>query len=154
MIDLINRIPIFCQEFVKSLSDGILTLVGNYYLGDKYEYSFLESLPVCNNHEFIDIHFIKYLRENFDIYILDLQNVKEKVLIDGKEKDISRILLVSDVYICLFEQEKWTKNNLLLTFWSNLRSLVTIKKTINGDICKFYWKQKNKKVKFFNQDNN
>ena len=76
-----------------------------------------------------------------------MQKVKEKVNVDGKEKDIPRVLMVSDIYICLFEQDKWTKNNLTLTFWSNLRSLVTIKKTINGDICKFYWKQKNKKVK-------
>lgn len=34
----------------------------------------------------------------------------------------------------------------MLIFWSNLRSLVTIKKTINGDTCKFIWKQKNIKV--------
>lgn len=78
-----------------------------------------------------------------------MQRVKEKVTIEGKEKEFQRILLVSDIYICLFEQEKWNKNNLMLIFWSNLRSLVTIKKTINGDICKFYWKQKNKKVKIF-----
>jgi len=78
-----------------------------------------------------------------------LQGVKEKVVIDGKEKEFQRILMVSDIYICLFEQDKWNKNNLVLIFWSNLRSLVTIKKTINGDDCKFYWKQKNKKVKIY-----
>jgi hypothetical protein len=54
--------------------------------------------------------------------------------------------MISDINICLFEQDKWNKNNLMLVFWSNLRSLVTIRKTINGDVCKFYWKQKNKKV--------
>jgi glutamine synthetase len=53
--------------------------------------------------------------------------------------------MVSDVYFCLFDQEKWTKNNLHLTFWSNIRSLVTIKKMIKGDTCRFFWKQKNKK---------
>jgi len=52
--------------------------------------------------------------------------------------------MVSDIFFCLFDQEKWTKNNLYLTFWSNIRSLVTIKKLIKGDTCRFFWKQKNK----------
>jgi hypothetical protein len=52
--------------------------------------------------------------------------------------------MVSDIFFCLFDQEKWTKNNLHLTFWSNIRSLVTIKKLIKGDTCRFFWKQKNK----------
>lgn len=73
--------------------------------------------------------------------------VKEKIIIDSKEKDINKILAVSDVFFCLYDQEKWTKNNLSLTFWSNIRSLVTIKKTVRGEVCIFYWKQKNKKVK-------
>jgi viroplasmin and RNaseH domain-containing protein len=53
--------------------------------------------------------------------------------------------MVSDVFFCLFDQEKWNKNNLNLTFWTNIRSLVTIKKMIKGDTCRFFWKQRNKK---------
>jgi hypothetical protein len=49
VIDIINRIPSFCQIFLKSLSEGILTLVGIYYLGEKYNLKLLESLPVCEN---------------------------------------------------------------------------------------------------------
>ena len=67
-------------------------------------------------------------------------------MIDGKQKEFQRILLLSDIYICIFEIQKWKKNSLLLIFWSNLRSLVTIKKTINADNCRFFWKQKNKNV--------
>jgi hypothetical protein len=52
--------------------------------------------------------------------------------------------MISDIFFCLFDQEKWTKNNLHLTFWSNIRSLVTIKKLIKGDTCRFFWKQKTK----------
>jgi hypothetical protein len=54
--------------------------------------------------------------------------------------------MVSDLYFCLFDQGGWNKNNLHLIFWSNIRSLVTIKKVIKGDTCRFFWKQKNKKV--------
>lgn len=71
--------------------------------------------------------------------------MKEKVILDNKEKEINKILLVSDIFFCLFDQEKWTKNNLQLTFWSNIRSLVTVKKMIKGDTCRFFWKQKSKK---------
>lgn len=56
--------------------------------------------------------------------------------------------MVSDIFFCLFDQEKWTKNNLHLTFWSNIRSLVTIKKLIKGDVCRFFWKQKCKKKNY------
>ncbi len=79
---------------------------------------------------------------------IDVKKVKEKVIIDGKEKEMPKILLVSDIYLCLFDQEKWTKNNLQMTFWSNIRSLVTIKKLIKGNTIRFFWKQKNKKRNF------
>lgn len=55
-------------------------------------------------------------------------------------------MLVSDIFVCLFDQEKWNKNNLHLTFWSSMRSLVTIKKIMKGDTCRLFWKTKNKKV--------
>jgi len=70
--------------------------------------------------------------------------VKEKIEIDGKIKELNRILVLSDMFFCIFEPEK--KNHLLLTFWATIKSLVTIKKTINGEMCRFFWKQKNKKV--------
>jgi hypothetical protein len=72
--------------------------------------------------------------------------VKEKVIVDNKEKEFQKILLFSDTFFCLFDQEKWTKNNLTLTFWANIRSLLTIKKSMQNDLCRFFWKQKNKKV--------
>jgi len=50
IIDIIDKIPNFCQDFIKCLKEGILTLVGAYYLGDKYDLNFLESLPVRKNH--------------------------------------------------------------------------------------------------------
>jgi len=47
LIDIINKIPEFVKEFLNNLQEGVLILIGNYYLGDKYDLSFLESLPIC-----------------------------------------------------------------------------------------------------------
>jgi hypothetical protein len=40
--------PEFLSDFMKKLKEGVLILVGSYYLGEKYDLSLLESLPVCN----------------------------------------------------------------------------------------------------------
>jgi hypothetical protein len=80
----------------------------------------------------------------------DIKKVKEILDIDDKEKEFNRVLMISDLYFCLFDQERWNKNNLHLIFWSNIRSVVTIKKIIKGDSCRFIWKQKNKKVSVIN----
>ena len=45
-------------------------------------------------------------------------------------------------------QEKWSKNTINLCFWSSIRSLVTIKKFTKDEICKLFWKQKNKNKLF------
>jgi len=52
--------------------------------------------------------------------------------------------MVSDMFMCLFETEIWS-NNLTLVFWSNLRSLITIRKGVIGNIMKFIWKQKGRR---------
>jgi hypothetical protein len=41
--------PEFAIDFVKQLQQGVIVLVGNYYLGEIYDLSFLESLPICKN---------------------------------------------------------------------------------------------------------
>jgi hypothetical protein len=115
-------IPQYISDFLSSLKEGTIYLSGSYSLGDKYDLSFLEQLPV------------------------HIQKVKEKININGKDKEFSKIMMVGDMFFCLFDQETWNKNNLTLTFWSNIRALVTIKKTIKGETCRFFWKQKNKKV--------
>ena len=54
--------------------------------------------------------------------------------------------MVSDIYICLFEDEKWNKNSVQLIFWANLRSLVTLKKIAKENIVRFFFKQNHNKV--------
>lgn len=120
MIDVAEKIPLYLKEFLKNLSDGNIYLSGAYTLGEKYDLSILETLPVY------------------------IHKVKERININGKDKEFNKILLVGDMFFCLFDQEFFNRNNLTLTFWSNIRSLVTIKKTIKGDSCRFFWKQKSK----------
>ena len=124
LIDIAEKIPFYISEFLNNLKDGNIFLSGSYTLGEKYDLSFLEQLPVF------------------------ISKAKEKININGKEKEFNKILLVGDMFFCLFDQDFFNRNNLTLTFWSNIRALVTIKKTIQGDNCRFLWKQKNKKVNF------
>jgi len=53
--------------------------------------------------------------------------------------------MVSDMYLCLFETETWSFSKLNLVFWSSLKSLVAIRKNVEGDTIKLVWKQKKKK---------
>jgi hypothetical protein len=127
--DVINKLPEFVKSYYNQLKDGTLVLFGSYYLGTKYDLTVLDSSSVCN------------------LYInIVIRKVREKVMVDNTEKEFNRLLMISDLYFCLFDQERWNKNNLNLLFWSNIRAIVTIKKFIKGDSCRFFWKQKNKKV--------
>jgi ubiquitin-protein ligase len=47
IFDIVEKLPNFTQEFYKNLQQGVLVLVGSYYLGERYDLSFLESLPIC-----------------------------------------------------------------------------------------------------------
>jgi len=129
IIDIISKIPEFVNEYIKNLQNGQLVILGNYYLADKYDLSMLELLPVC-----------KY---SFNAV---LRKVKETIVVDDKERIVERWLMVSDLYLCLFEPEKWSKNNLVLVFWTSLRALIKIRKNVKEEIVKFYFKQKHRKV--------
>ena len=48
IIDIISKIPEFINDYIKNLQNGQLILHGSYHLGEKYDLTFLESLPVCN----------------------------------------------------------------------------------------------------------
>lgn len=122
LVEIADKIPKFIEDFLQHLDQGIVYLAGTYNLGEKYDLGLFENLPV------------------------HIQKVKEKINIDGKDKEFNKVMIISDMFFCLFDQERWNKNNLHLTFWSNIRALVTIKKTVNGDLCRFFWKQKNKRV--------
>ena len=118
LIDIINKIPQFVNEYLKSLNEGYLSLAGKYYLGDKYNLEFLESLPIYS------------------------KRIKEKEEINGKHIEVNKLLIVSDLYFCLFEIDKKHKNSGTLTFWSNIKALITIKRIVKENECILIWRNK------------
>lgn len=58
--------------------------------------------------------------------------------------------MISDLYVCVFEHDRWTlkSNNLTLLFWANIRSMCSIKKIVDENLVRFIFKNKNKKVIF------
>ena len=76
-------------EFIKiNFERGGLFFCGNFYLGAKYDLRILQK--GCTN----------------------IINVKENLKVNGKNVKYNRVLVLSDVYFLLFQQEKWYKNNL------------------------------------------
>ena len=69
---------------------------------------------------------------------------KENLIINGKSTKLNRILIISDVYFLLFEQEKWYKNNLTLIFWSSINNLEKIQKVKDNKTVILQWTQKDK----------
>ena len=118
LIDIINKIPKFILDYTKSLNEGFLILAGNFYLGAKYDLDFLEKLPVFT------------------------KRVKEKEILFGKYVESNKLLVISDLYFCLYEIDKKNKNKGELTFWSNIKALITIKRIVKENICIFIWRNK------------
>lgn len=123
LVDIVEKIPKFISEYSASLHEGYLILAGNYYLGEKYDINFIESLPVYT------------------------KRVRERQLINNKPFDTNQILMISDLYFCLFEVDKKNKNLATLTFWSNIKALITIRRIVKDNICVFIWRNKLAKKK-------
>lgn len=121
--EIIEKIPKFIIEYSSSLEEGYLILAGNFYLGEKYDLSFIESLPVYT------------------------KRIKERELVNNKPCDINKVLMISDLYFCLFEVDKKNKNIGILTFWSNIKALITIRRIVKDNICIFVWRNKLEKKK-------
>ena len=110
-------------EFIKvNFEKGGLYFVGNYYLGTKYD--------------------LRLLQKGCETII----NVRENLVINGKNLKINRVLVLSDVYFLLFEQEKWYKNNLTLLFWSSISNIQKIQKVKDNKTLILQWTQKEKET--------
>ena len=110
-------------EFIKiNYEKGGLYFFGNYYLGGKYDLRLLQK--GCENN----------------------LNVRENLVINGKSLKINRVLVLSDVYFLLFEQEKWYKNNLTLLFWSSISNIQKIQKVKDSKTIILQWTQKEKET--------
>ena len=108
-------------EFIKiNFERGGLIFCGNYYLGEKYDLRILQK--GCEN----------------------IINVKQNLVLNGKNSRFNRVLVLSDVYFLLFEQEKWSKNNLILLFWSSLNNIEKIQKVNDNKTLILHWTTKEK----------
>ena len=110
-------------EFIKiNFEKGGLCFFGNYYLGTKYD--------------------LRLLQKGCETIL----NVRENLVINGKSLKINRVLVLSDVYFLLFEQEKWYKNNLSLLFWSSISNIQKIQKVKDSRTIILQWTQKEKET--------
>jgi len=110
-------------EFIKiNFDNGGLNFCGNYYLGSKYDLRILQK--GCEN----------------------ILNVKENLVLNGKSIKLNRVLVVSDIYFLLFDQEKWYKNNLTLLFWSSISNIEKIQKVKDSKTLILQWIQKEKET--------
>ena len=114
LMTILVLIPQFIKEY---FTRGDIIYIGKYYLGEKYDLKILE-------------------RSNYD-----MKHVKENIIINGNWTKFPRLLLISDVYFLLFEQEKWNKNKLTLVFWAAINSILIIRKILVNKMVFIHWKQ-------------
>ena len=109
-------------EFIKiNYERGGLIFCGNYYLDEKYEKRFFDNNR-CKN----------------------ITGVKQNVVIKGKNSNLSRILILSDVYFLLFKKDKSSKNSMILLFWSSFNNIEKIQKLSDNKTIILHWTTKDK----------
>ena len=119
-----NNILSEILEFINAnFQKGGLNFFGKYYLGSRYDLRILQKSCSDKN---------------------TILNVKENLVLNGKNIKLNRILILSDVYFLMFEQEKWYKNNLILTFWSSISNIQKIQKVKDTKTLIIQWAQKEK----------
>ena len=110
-------------EFIKAnFKKGGLYFFGKHYLGGRYD--------------------LRMLKKGCDIK--NIFNVKESLVLNGKNIKLNRLVVLSDVYFLMFEQEKWYKNNLILIFWSSISNIQKIQKVKDNKMLILHWSQKDK----------
>jgi len=110
-------------EFIKAnFKKGGLYFFGKHYLGGRYD--------------------LRMLKKGCDIK--NIFNVKESLVLNGKNIKLNRLVILSDVYFLMFEQEKWYKNNLILIFWSSISNIQKIQKVKDNKMLILHWSQKDK----------
>ena len=119
---ILTIIPAFVKMYMEDVD---MWFIGRYYLGSKYDFKLFE-------------------HKNYLI-----KNVKENVSINGKYLKFPKILIISDIYFLLFDQEKNNKNSLILTFWASINSIKSIKKVLINKIILIHFSQRKKKDKYY-----
>ena len=114
---LLNNLLQELMDFVKiNFQRGGLMFCGNYYLEDRYETRFFD-----NNKCKV------------------IQNVKQNLVIKGKNTEYNRILILSDVHFLLFKKDKANKNSLILLFWASFNNIEKIQKFSDNKTVILHW---------------
>ncbi len=94
----------------------------------------------------IDTRFAKfYLDEQYDLNLINSLNYIKKYklrkieVINNRKIEVPILLTISDEYFCIYEPIYKNKTKLLLIFYSSLRTLISFKKSLYGNIITLFW---------------
>ncbi len=116
--NMIGKIPQFIISYIQEINEGFFTLSGKYYLGDKYDLNFIEKLPVYS------------------------KRLKQRDNLGNKIIESNKLLMISDLYFCVFDIDNKNRNSGILSFYSNVKGLITIKRIIHENSIIFVWRNK------------
>ena len=117
--NIIGKIPHFIICYNQQIKEGYYIIAGKYYLGDKYDLNFIEKLPV----------YTKRLKQSVNLG-------------NGKIIESNKLLMISDIYFCIFDIDNKNRNIGILSFWSNIKGLITIKRILHENSIVFVWRNK------------
>jgi hypothetical protein len=93
-----------------------------------------------------------YLDEQYDLSLINSLNYIKKYklrkieMINNRKIEIPILLTISDEYFCIYEYLNKNKNKILLIFYSSLRTLVSFKKSLYGNVITLFWITNNKNI--------
>ena len=154
------------SKTIPSLSDGrdILFFLNNinnsnnnsnenYFITSKTFFSEFKITPIIlsikkliSSLNKIDTRFAKfYLDEQYDLNLINSLNYIKKYklrkieIINNRKIEVPILLTISDEYFCIYEPIYKNKTKLLLIFYSSLRTLISFKKSLYGNIITLFW---------------
>jgi hypothetical protein len=154
------------SKTIPSLSDGrdILFFLNNinnsnnnsnenYFITSKTFFSEFKITPIIlsikkliSSLNKIDTRFAKfYLDEQYDLNLINSLNYIKKYklrkieVINNRKIEVPILLTISDEYFCIYEPIYKNKTKLLLIFYSSLRTLISFKKSLYGNIITLFW---------------
>ena len=125
----------------------------NYFITSKTFFSEFKITPIIlsikkliSSLNKIDTRFAKfYLDEQYDLNLINSLNYIKKYklrkieIINNRKIEIPILLTISDEYFCIYEPIYKNKTKMLLIFYSSLRTLISFKKSLYGNIITLFW---------------
>ena len=93
-----------------------------------------------------------YLDDNYDFQLLKqmpfyITKVREYYAINGnREENVGKYLAISDMFFLLFDFDFFNQDFIKLTFWANIKSLLSMKELTKDHIGTFNWRIKGGKT--------